>query len=152
MRKSVILGVGIVSAALAVAGGIAYAGAAPSNGSPSRPIASADVTISQADAEALALQAVPSGTVLETSPDLENGRPVWNVHLSTPDGTVEVKVDALTGAVRIDDDRNADRNDDGVDDRGHDVGDDHGGDRHGGDDHSGPGRDGSDDHGGSGRH
>lgn len=151
MRKSVILGVGIVSAALAVAGGIAYAGAAPSSDSPSRPIASADVTISQSDAEALALRAVPSGTVLETRPDLENGRPVWNVHLSTPDGTVEVKVDALTGAVRIDD-RDDDGVDDGVDDRGHDAGDDNGGDRHGDDDHSGPGRDGSDDHGGSGRH
>ena len=96
------------------------------------------------------MSAVAGGTVTETRLDVDNGRPVWNVHLSTPNGPVEVKVDAQTGEVRIDDDAlgvDADpglSDVDGDDGPGHDANDDHGQDAnddhghgHGGED--GPG-------------
>jgi hypothetical protein len=89
--------------------------------------------ISQADAEGIAQAAVPSSTVTESRVDTDNGRTVWNVHLSTPAGELEVKVDAQTGAVRIDDDQaqagaTTDDNDGDDDGPGHDATDDHGND------------------------
>jgi hypothetical protein len=75
-------------------------------------------TVSQDEAEQIALATV-DGTVVETRLDEDNGRPVWNVHLATANGTVEVKVDAETGAARIDDDDDAeDADEDGDDDHG----------------------------------
>jgi hypothetical protein len=98
-------------------------------------------TVSQDEAEQIALATV-DGTVVETRLDEDNGRPVWNVHLATANGTVEVKVDAETGAARIDDDADdaEDADEDGDDDNG----------RHGDDgvddgDHRGRGHDGNDD-------
>jgi hypothetical protein len=89
--------------------------------------------ISQADAEGIAQAAVPSSTVTESRLDTDNGRTVWNVHLSTPAGELEVKVDAQTGAIRIDDDQaqagataTTDDNDGDDDGPGHDATDDHG--------------------------
>ena len=58
-----------------------------------------EATISAAQAEASALQKVP-GTVEKTSLDNENGKVVYEVTVRDANGkTVEVKVDAKTGAV-----------------------------------------------------
>jgi hypothetical protein len=137
MRKSVGLGIGLASVAILAVAGIASANAATGSGTvpPSRQSATSTV-ISQADAERIAQAAVPDSTVRQSRLDTDNGRTVWNVHLSTPTGDLEVKVDAQTGAVRVDDDQagagataTSDDND-GDDDAGpnHDGTDDHGND------------------------
>ncbi len=115
MRKSVMIGVGVTSAAAVLAAGLAACGTtrSPGPGSPSAipsatttapatPTPTATAAVSRADAERLAVAAVPGGRVTETRLDTDNGRTVWNVHLSTPTGEVEVKVDAKTGAVHVD--------------------------------------------------
>jgi uncharacterized membrane protein YkoI len=155
MRKSITVAAGLAAAAvLAIAGIAGIASANAGLGSPagtSTQQTRTSIAISQADAERAAVSAVAGGTVTETRLDVDNGRPVWNVHLSTPNGPVEVKVDAQTGEVRVDDDGalgvDTDpglSDDDGDDGPGHDANDDHGqgngddhGQGHGGDD--GPG-------------
>jgi uncharacterized membrane protein YkoI len=114
MRKSLMVPIGLVSAAVLAVAGIAAANAA--NASPSEPPATAAVpataatnggtatAIGQAVAEQAALAAVPDSSVLETRLRSDNARLVWNVHLSAPGGVVEVRVDAQTGAVALDDD------------------------------------------------
>src|SRR5262245_38560446 len=102
MRKAVIIGIGAASIAVLATVGIASASAANDRpGSASN--SSVMTTVSQDEAEQLAVAAV-DGTVTETRLDTEHGRPVWNVHLATANGEVEVKVDAETGEVRVDDD------------------------------------------------
>jgi hypothetical protein len=112
-------------AAVAVAG---IASASTSGGGPSTTPAApaqAGTTISQFEAEGIAVTLVPGSEVVESNLDTDRDRPVWNVHLSTRSGQVEVKVDAETGAARVDADADRDGNDDGT---GHDAGDDHDGD------------------------
>jgi hypothetical protein len=140
------VGAGLASAALLAVAGIASANAAA--GSPTvtvtRPSAGA-TAISQADAERTALAAVSGSTVTEARLDSDRGRIEWNVHLSTPSGVVEVKVDAQTGTVRIDDGDDAPStgpttgggiDDDSDDGTGHDADDDHGRGSHDGPGHS----------------
>jgi hypothetical protein len=156
MRKSVGLGIGVAAAALLAVAGIASANTSfgSATGTPIRQTAATAATvISQADAEQIAQAAVPNSTVTESRLDTDNGRTVWNVHLSTPTGTVEVMVDAQNGSVRIDDnqagagptatsdDNDADGND--ADEPGHDAGDDHGDDASGHGTNSDHGNDGS---------
>jgi Peptidase propeptide and YPEB domain len=153
MRKSIIVVAGFASAAVLAIAGIASANAGTGSraGSTSQP-AQVTTAISQADAERAAVAAVPGSTVTETKLDVDNGRAVWNVHLSTPNGPIEVKVDAETGAVRIDDDGavgvgpDEDQADDDGDDDGaaHDANDDRG--AHDAND-DGPAHDVNDDHG-----
>lgn len=135
MRKSQMVPVGLVSAAVLAVAGIAVGNAAsaspqepPATGSAPATTAAAATPIGQADAEQAALAAVPGSSVLETRLQRRDGRLVWNVHLSTVDGVVEVRVDAQTGTVALDDDRAAATVPD------NDGTDDHGGNR-------GPGRD-----------
>jgi len=135
MRKSLMVPVGLVSAAVLTVAGIAAANAAtaspsepPATGAaPATTAAGATTAIGQADAEQAALAAVPGGSVLETRLQSRGGRLVWNVHLSTPGGVVEVKVDAQTGAASLDDNGAAATVPD--DDQADDQADDHGGDR-----------------------
>ena len=135
MRKSLMVPVGLVSAAVLTVAGIAAANAAtaspsepPATGAaPAASAAGATTAIGQADAEQAALAAVPGGSVLETRLQSRGGRLVWNVHLSTPGGVVEVKVDAQTGAASLDDNGAAATVPD--DDQADDQADDHGGDR-----------------------
>jgi uncharacterized membrane protein YkoI len=61
--------------------------------------ATTGTAISQADAERIALAAVPGSRVTETRLQNDRDRAVWNVHLSTPTGNVEIKVDQQTGSV-----------------------------------------------------
>jgi hypothetical protein len=126
MRKSLLTAAGLASVAVLAVTGIASATGSSTGRSPARQSAT-EATISQADAGRAALTAVPGSTVTETRLDTDNGRTVWNVHLSTPSGALEVKVDAETGEARVDDL--------GVDGSGHDANDDHrqGNDRHGND-------------------
>jgi hypothetical protein len=144
MRKSVGLGIGLASVAILAVAGIASANAATGSGvaPASRQTTMASTVVSQADAERIAQAAVPNSTVTESRLDTDNGRTVWNVHLSTPTGEVDVKVDAQTGAVRIDDDQpnagatatsddNDGDNDGGTDGSNHDGTDGHGNDDHG---------------------
>ena len=108
MRKSVLIGAGLAAGAILAVAGIASANATttvpPATATPQVATTNA---INQADAEHAALAAAPGGSVTETRLDTDNGQTVWNVHLSTPNGIVEVKVDAQTGAVRIDDGNDA---------------------------------------------
>jgi uncharacterized membrane protein YkoI len=137
MRKSLMVPVGLVSAAVLTVAGIAAANAAtaspsepPATGAaPATTAAGATTAIGQADAEQAALAAVPGGSVLETRLQSRGGRLVWNVHLSTPEGVVEVKVDAQTGAASLDEDGAAATvpDDDQADDHGGDRGDNRGG-------------------------
>jgi len=104
MRKSIMVAAGLASAAVLAVAGVASANTG--TGSPARPPTDrtqATTAISQADAERAAVSAVAGATVTETRLDVDNGGTVWNVHLSTPNGPVEVKVDAQTGEVRVDD-------------------------------------------------
>ena len=64
--------------------------------------AATPTAIGQADAERVALAAVPGSRVSETRLETDRGRTVWNVHLSTPNGNVEIRVDAQTGTVVVD--------------------------------------------------
>jgi len=158
MRKSVGLGIGRASAAVLAVAGIASANAASGSGvsTSAHQTTLVSTVISQADAEGIAQAAVPSSTVTESRLDTDNGRTVWNVYLSTPAGELEVKVDAQTGAIRIDDDQaqagataTTDDNDGDDDGPGHDATDDHGNDGaghttnddrgHDGSPHDGPG-------------
>jgi hypothetical protein len=157
MRKSVGLGIGLASVAVLAAAGIASANAiAGSGATPDRPTNMTSTLISQGDAERIAEAAVPDSSVTESRLDTDHGRTVWNVHLSTPTGEVEAKVDAQSGAVRIDDDQAeadadtlSDDNDGDDDGTNHDANDDHGNDAaghatnddrgHDGSGHDGPG-------------
>ncbi len=105
MRTSLTIGLGLAAAAVLAVAGIASAnGSAGSSAATSPRQSTATTAISRADAEQIAMATVAGSTVTETRLDIENDRTVWNVHLSTSTGTVEVKVDAQTGNVRIDDD------------------------------------------------
>jgi len=123
---------GLIAAGVAAAGVLAVAGitsTAPPTGVRTGPVAAtrtgAPTTVSQADAERIALARVPGSTVTGARLGTDNGHDVWTVHLSTADAHIDVRVDAETGDVRADDA----------------VGDDSGGV----DDHGRPGSDGSDD-------
>lgn len=97
----------IAVAAVGVVAGLAGIGAAIA-GRPDRPAAPPAVSsttvaatdaVSQAEAEAIALERVP-GTV-DRARSEDGG---WEVRVDTPDGNVDVLVDATTGAVlEIDD-------------------------------------------------
>jgi hypothetical protein len=149
MRKPVIVGVGLLSVGILTAAGIAAANAATSSPGqvPTRheSTTSTATTIDQAEAERIAVAAVPGGTVTETHLDTDHGQAVWNVHLSTLDGEVEVKVDAQTGEARIDDDNDAEEADDDGDHHG-DEGDHGVGEDDPSNDHGGPGADDSSGH------
>jgi len=121
MRKAIMIGVGLASAAVVATAGIATAGTANGRPDPTSTNSMVTTTVSQDEAEQIALATV-DGTVVETRLDEDNGRPVWNVHLATANGTVEVRVDAETGAARIDDDA-----DEAGEDADDDADDDHGG-------------------------
>jgi hypothetical protein len=144
MRKWVLLVVGLAAAAVLAVSAIASANAATgSRSGTSRGVSARDdvatttTTVSLAEAERIASETVLGGTVTEAKLATDNGRTVWNVHVATPEGVVEVKVDGETGDARIDDDNAVEAGDDrgrGDDDgSGHDANDDRG---HGGD-HSG---------------
>ena len=116
MRKATMIQLGIASAAIiAVTGLSACAGAqSPISTSTSTSTTSTTIpatagttaatttAISQADAERVALAAVPGSRVTETRLETDRGRAVWNVHLSTPTGSVEIKVDTQTGTIVAD--------------------------------------------------
>ena len=142
MRKSIMVAAGLASAAVLGIAGIASANAGlGSPAGPSTQQTRAATAISQADAERAAVSVVAGGTVTETRLDVGNGVTVWEVHLSTPNGPVEVKVDAQTGEVQVDDNGALGvapdtglSDEDGDDGLGHDANDDHGqssGDEHG---------------------
>ena len=116
MRKPMMIELGVAAVAITAVAGIAACGTAQSSTPASATATTTDVaaitgtttatttTISQADAERIAVATVPGGRVTETRLDTDRGRAVWNVHLSAPNGKVEIKVDVQTGAVRRDDD------------------------------------------------
>jgi uncharacterized membrane protein YkoI len=105
MRKTLVIGAGVATAGVLAIAGITSANAATGS-RPNRAAAAQSsaptTTVSQAEAEERALAAFPGSTLVETRLDTDNGRLVWNVHLSTADGPVEVRVDAETGQLRID--------------------------------------------------
>ena len=57
--------------------------------------------ISKADAQKIALDKVPGGTVKEGGIEKEKGKVIWSFDIATPGTTdiTEVQVDAMTGAV-----------------------------------------------------
>ena len=61
----------------------------------------AKAKISKADAQAIALTKVPSGTVKDCELEREHGKLIWSFGFNTPDSKdiTEVNVDAVTGAV-----------------------------------------------------
>ena len=61
----------------------------------------AEARVSRVDAERIALEKVPGGTVKEAEIEREKGKLVWSFDLTTPDikDITEVLVDALTGEV-----------------------------------------------------
>ena len=136
MRKPALITLGTVSAAVLAFGGIASASTAHQSSSDATRLSASAATsssrISAEQAKAIALAHVHGGRVTEINMDLDNGRQVWNVHLATAAGIVEVKVDVLTGAARLDDD-NA-RNEDGAPARDHTQVDDRSRGGHGADD------------------
>jgi Peptidase propeptide and YPEB domain len=111
MGKSLTTTAGVASAAIIAVAAMSACGTTPSPSSGSTSavppvtistaVATTPTTISQADAERLAVAAVLGGRVTEIRPDTDHGRAVWNVHLSTPNGNVEVKIDMQTGAVTV---------------------------------------------------
>ena len=61
----------------------------------------AQAKISRAEAEKIALEKVPSGTIKEGEIEKEKGKIIWSFDIATP-GTkdiTEVNVDAMTGAI-----------------------------------------------------
>lgn len=137
MRRSLAMGLGVAAVAVVAVAGIASASTSGDRSSttPDAPAVAApgDTPISQSEAEGIAVTLVPGSEVVESNLDTDRDRPVWNVHLRTANGQVEVKVDAETGAARIDDDGDDDADDRGDDNRrGRDDGSGHGGDRSGG--------------------
>jgi Peptidase propeptide and YPEB domain len=61
----------------------------------------AQATITRAQAEKIALDKVPNGTIKEAEIEREKGKLIWSFDMATP-GTkdiTEVNVDAMTGAV-----------------------------------------------------
>ena len=61
----------------------------------------AQAKVSRADAEKIALNRVPGGTIKEAELEKEKGKLIWSFDIATP-GTrdiTEVNVDAMTGAV-----------------------------------------------------
>jgi hypothetical protein len=113
MRKPTMIQLGIVSAAIIAVTGLAACAGGQSPVSPTSATSTAvpattgttattPTAISQADAERVALAAVPGSRVTETRLETDRGRTVWNVHLSTPNGNVEIKVDPQTGTVVVD--------------------------------------------------
>ena len=61
----------------------------------------AQAKISKADAEKIALEKVPGGTIKEGELEKEKGKLIWSFDMATPGttDTTEVHVDAITGAV-----------------------------------------------------
>ena len=61
----------------------------------------AQAKISKAEAEKLAMEKVPGGTIKEGELEKEKGKLIWSFDVSTPGTTdiTEVHVDAITGAV-----------------------------------------------------
>jgi uncharacterized membrane protein YkoI len=60
-----------------------------------------DAKISKADAEKIALNRVPNGTIKESELEREKGKLIWSFDVATP-GTkniTEVNVDAITGEI-----------------------------------------------------
>jgi uncharacterized membrane protein YkoI len=114
MRKPTMIQLGIASAAIIAVTGLAACAGAQSPISTSTSTTSTTIpatagttaatttAISQADAERVALAAVPGSRVTETRLETDRGRTVWNVHLSTPNGSIEIKVDAQTGTIVAD--------------------------------------------------
>jgi uncharacterized membrane protein YkoI len=113
MSKPTMMRLGIAAAAvIAVTGLAACAGAQSSTPTTSTTSTTIPATtgatgatptvMGQADAERVALAAVPGSRVTETRLEAFRGRTVWNVHLSTPNGNVEIRVDAQTGTVVVD--------------------------------------------------
>jgi hypothetical protein len=124
---------GLIAAGLAATGIPAVAGIASANsatglriGAVAATETSAPTTICQAGAERIALARVPGTTVIESRLDTDNRHTVWNVHLSTVDAHIEVRVDAEAGEIRADD---AVDDGSGVDDHGQ-PGSDDGADDH----------------------
>jgi uncharacterized membrane protein YkoI len=61
----------------------------------------AQAKISKAEAEKIALDKVPGGTIKEGDIEKEKGKVIWSFDIATP-GTkdiTEVQVDAMTGAI-----------------------------------------------------
>lgn len=58
-------------------------------------------TLSQSDAQRLALTRAPGGTVNQSELEKEHGRLVWSFDIATPgtDDIIEVQVDASTGEI-----------------------------------------------------
>jgi hypothetical protein len=173
MRKKAAITTGVAAAvlsgglALALNGGGAASAAGTTAGavSPARPTGSPAVTkISRAEAEQIALAAVPGGRVTSAELESEHGTPVWSVHVTKGGVRHDLDINAYTGKVirdRDDDARPAtpDRRHDRAREAEHrhgeaEPGDDHGREaehRHGeaepGDDHGRHGE-GEDHHGG----
>ena len=61
----------------------------------------AQAKISKADAEKIALEKVPGGTIKEGELEKEKGKLIWSFDIATPGttDTTEVHVDAITGAL-----------------------------------------------------
>jgi uncharacterized membrane protein YkoI len=61
----------------------------------------AQAKISKADAQKIALDKVPGGTIKEGELEKEKGRLLWSFDIATPNtkDVTEVQVDALTGAI-----------------------------------------------------
>ena len=61
----------------------------------------AEARVSRADAEKIAMDKVPGGTIKEAELEREKGKLIWSFDMATP-GTkdvTEVNIDAITGAV-----------------------------------------------------
>jgi hypothetical protein len=142
MRKPLMIG--MVAAVLAVGGAAIVANATATPNDRPRTATSSSVTappstISQADAERIAVNAVPGGHVTEADLQTVGGRSAWDVDISTATGQHEVMVDAANGQILSIDRPNGDSSEPGPsspatpapasptcdDGPGHDVADDH---------------------------
>ena len=113
MRKKAAITTGVAAAvlcgglALALNGGGAASAAGTTAGavSPARPTGSPAVTkISRAEAEQIALAAVPGGRVTSAELESEHGTPVWSVHVTKGGVRHDLDINAYTGKVIRDDD------------------------------------------------
>jgi hypothetical protein len=118
MRKKAAITTGVAAAvlggglALALNGGGTASAAGTTAGtsavSPARPTSSPTVTkISRAEAEQIALAAVPGGRVTSAELESEHGVPVWSVHVTKGGVRHDLDINAYTGKVIRDRDDDA---------------------------------------------
>jgi hypothetical protein len=104
MRRTLSIGIGAGSAALAIGMAAGVAAAAPGashQATRTAVTAVASKHITRAQARRIAEAKVPHSRAIEVESDDLHDRPVWKVTLATPHGRVKVDVDKRTGKATI---------------------------------------------------